>query len=439
MLTLLAIGLIGTLFGLLLSGRVSTISALIVTPVVFALIGGFGPQIGAMAMKGLAQTAPSGVMLAFAVLYFSLMSDAGLFDPLIRRIVRMAHGSPVRIVTATAVLGLVVSMDGDGSTTYLICCAALLPLYRKMGLDPRILACLLTLACGITNVFPWGGPTARIAASLKLDATDIFVPLLPGMGAAAVSVVLIGVWFGLREQRRLGVVGPARAPSLDDAALLADLSALDKPTARPRLIWVNLALTVVVFVGLVMAVLPLPILFMIATAAALLINYTSPEAQNERLAAHALTCFRVASFVFAAGIFVGILQESGMSTALARAIADNLPPGTGPYLAPVSAVLSMPMTFFMGNTTYFYGVLPILAEAGQIHGIAPVEMARAVLVSQAVHLLCPMVASSFLLTGLTGIGFGEHQRFTMKWALLVSFVILAVSLLIGAIPFRAGV
>ncbi len=435
MLAWLAIGLVGTLFVLLLSGRVSVIAALVFVPIGFALLGGFGWSIGPMAMKGIAQVAPSGIMLAFAILYFSLMADAGLFDPLIRRIIRFAHGNPLRIVTATGVLGLVVSLDGDGSTTYLICCAALLPLYRKLNLDPRILACLLTLACGITNIFPWGGPTARIAASLRIDAAEIFVPLLPGMAAAAIGVVLIALRFGLAEQRRLGLVGGSLAP--DEAAMLADLSALDKPTGRPGLFWVNLVITLGVFVLLVAGLVPLPVLLIAAAALALAINYPAPEEQMERLSAHAPTCFRIVTMVFAAGMLVGILDESGMNAALGATLVAWLPPALGPYLAPITAILSAPVTFFMSNTTYIYGVLPVIAEAGAQYGITPAETARALLVSQAVHLLAPTVASSYLLAGLVGVPFGAHQRFTLKWALLISVVILVVSLLVGAIPWRA--
>lgn len=438
MLVWLALAMLATLVILLISGRVSVLVALVLVPTAFAILGGFGASVGQMTLEGLKQVAPAGMMLVFGILFFSLMSDAGLFDPLIRGIIRFAHGDPVRLVTATAVLGLVVSIDGDGSTTYLICCAALLPLYRRMGLDPRILACLLTLACGITNILPWGGPTARIAASLHLDAADIFVPLLPGMFASALAVVALGYMFGRNEQKRLGLdAGDAsnRAASLD---LAADLSGLDRPTARPRLFWINAALTAAVFAFLVFGDVPLPLLFAVAAMLALVINYPSPDAQRERLEAHASTCFRIIGMVLAAAVLVGVFEGTGMSAALAGAIVAILPPEWGVYLAPITTVISAPMSFFMANTSYIYGVLPVLAETGQHYGIAPVEMSRAMLVGQVVHMLSPMVPSAYLLAGLTGVPFGAHQRFTVGWALAISGVMALVSILVGAVPFRGG-
>ncbi len=438
MLLYLALGLILTLVVLLFSGRASVISALVFTPLVFGLMGGFGLELGPMAMKGIVQVAPPAVLLAFAILFFSLMSDAGLFDPLIRRIVRVAHGDPVRIVTGTAALGLLVSLDGDGSTTYLICCAAMMPLYRRMGLDTRILACLLALSCGITNVFPWGGPTARIAASLQLEIGDLFVPMLPGMAVGALSVMFIGYYLGRAEQKRLGIASHTPRGVIDDEALVADLSLLHKTTARPDRLWINFGLTALVFALLVAGVLPLPLLFMVATVSALLINYPKPASQMERLLAHSPAVFRVVLLVFAAGVLVGIMQETGMNAALARALVEHIPPALGPYLGVVAAILSMPVTFVLENYAYHYAILPSVVAAAQNYGFAPVEIARTVLISQAVHLLCPLVPSTYLLLGLTEISMSAHQRFTLKWAVLLSTIMLTVCILTGAIPFHRG-
>ncbi len=89
-----------------------------------------------MMLDGIRNLAPTGVMLMFAILYFGIMIDAGLFEPFVRRIVRVVHGDPVQIVIGTAVLALLVSLDGDGSTTYMITVAAMLPLYRRLGIRP---------------------------------------------------------------------------------------------------------------------------------------------------------------------------------------------------------------------------------------------------------------------------------------------------------------
>jgi CitMHS family citrate-Mg2+:H+ or citrate-Ca2+:H+ symporter len=432
MLTILAFAMVATFMTLIMSGRVSAMVALIVVPVVFGLIAGFRGDLGPMMLDGVKALAPTGVMLAFAILYFGLMVDAGLFDPLVRLIVRLADGDPVKVLVGTAVLALCVSLDGDGSTTYIICVSAMLPLYRRLGLNPLMLACLLMLACGVTNITPWGGPTARAASALHIDAAEIFTPLIPAMLAGAAAILAIAWLFGRMERRRLAQLSSAAAEpeALTEAALVRG----NDLTERPKLIVFNLALTVALIAGLVAGVLPLPVLFMLASAAALVVNYPAPEDQYQRIAAHAINIFPVISVIFAAGIFTGILNGTGMTEAMAKSVAGAIPAALGPHMAVVTALLSMPFTFLISNDAFMFGILPILAEAGAQHGIAPAEMARAALTSQAVHLLSPLVPSTYLLVGLSGVELGRHQRFTIGWAVLLSLVLIAAALVSGVVP-----
>ncbi|WP_374574294.1 CitMHS family transporter [Phenylobacterium sp.] len=431
MLTIYAFAMVATFMALVMSGKVSPFAALVLAPIAFGLLAGGGAGLGPMMLEGIRNLAPTGVMLAFAILYFGVMVDAGLFDPLVRLIVRLVGGDPVRIVVGTAILALMVSLDGDGSTTYIICCAAMVPLYRRVGLDPLVLTCLLMLACGVTNITPWGGPTARAASALGLDPAEIFVPLIPAMLAGAAFVVGLAYWLGRRERKRLGRLDGV----VSEKALEAELVAENDPTERPGLIWVNLALTAVLLASLVAGLLPLPALFMIASALALIINYPRPADQKARLAAHAPNILAVISVIFAAGIFTGVLNGMGMTDAMAKSVTGLIPPALGPYMAPITAVLSMPFTFFVSNDAFFFGILPILAEAARPYGIEPAEMARAALTSQAVHLLSPLVPSTYLLVGLAGVELGRHQRFTLPAATVLSLVILAAGLLTTVIPF----
>ncbi len=124
----------------IMSKRLSALVALIVVPVVFALIGGFTDQLGEMMLAGIKQIAPTGIMLLFAILCFGIMMDAGLFDPLIAKILKIVKGDPLKIVVGTAILASLVALDGDGTTTYMITVTAMLPLYQRLGIKPMILA-----------------------------------------------------------------------------------------------------------------------------------------------------------------------------------------------------------------------------------------------------------------------------------------------------------
>jgi CitMHS family citrate-Mg2+:H+ or citrate-Ca2+:H+ symporter len=97
----------------------------------------------------------------------------------------------------------------------------------------------------------------------------------------------------------------------------------------------------------------------------------------------------------------------------------------------------VPFTFFISNDAFYFGILPILAKAAAVYGFSAAEIGRASLIGQQVHLLSPLVASTYLLVGLAGVEFGDHQKFTLKWAVLISLVLMAGGLLFSLYPFAA--
>ncbi|MES3033406.1 MAG: citrate:proton symporter [Gemmatimonadota bacterium] len=430
MLTVLAFAMVIVFMTLIMTRRMAPLTALILVPIAFGVLGGFAGSLGAMMLAGVIKIAPTGIMLMFAILYFAIMIDAGLFEPVVSMLVRVVDGDPVRVVVGTAVLALVVSLDGDGSTTYMITAAAMLPLYRRLGIRPLVLACVTMLAGGVMNILPWGGPTARAASALSIDASELFVPMIPAMLVAA-TFVLYAAWrMGCNERERIaqsGVVTFSDETALDDNV---DPLATRRPALRP----LNAILTVVLMIALVAGLMPLPVLFMIAFALAIMLNYPSVAEQKHLLATHAGNVMAVAALIFAAGIFTGILSGTKMVDAMAGSVVRVIPDALGPYLSIVTGLLSIPFTFFISNDAFYFGILPILARAGEAYGITAAEIGRASLIGQPVHLLSPLVPSTYLLVGLAGVDFDAHQRFTIRWALLTALVLLVAGLLTTVIP-----
>jgi citrate-Mg2+:H+ or citrate-Ca2+:H+ symporter, CitMHS family len=441
--------MVALFMALIMAKRLTPVVALVLIPLVTAALLGHAPDaIGDMALDGIKALAPTGVMLMFAILYFGVMIDAGLFDPVVRRIVTLVEGDPLKVVVGTAGLAAFISLDGDGSTTYMITVAAMLPLYHRLGMNALNLTCVTMLASGVMNLTPWGGPLARAASALQVDPADVFIPMLPSMAAGLIGVFAIAWHLGHKERGRLNFVpgaslaaampGAPRAQRgivadelMEETALLPD-PASARETARPKLLWVNLALTLAIMAALITQLLPMPVLFILGFALALLINYPKLADQRERIVSHAPNAVAVVSIIFAAGIFTGILNGTGMVTAMSTSLVSTIPQALGPSMAPITAVLSLPFTFFISNDAFYFGMLPILAEAGGQFGVADIEMARASLVGQPVHLLSPLVPSTFLLVGLAGVEMGDHQRFSLKWAVLICLILGVVAMATGA-------
>ena len=84
----------------------------------------------------------------------------GLFDPLTDRILRIAKGDPLKVMVGTGIITAIVSLSGDGTTTTLICCTALVPIFKRLKMRLMNLAVILILMNTILNLLPWSGPTA---------------------------------------------------------------------------------------------------------------------------------------------------------------------------------------------------------------------------------------------------------------------------------------
>ncbi|SDN06911.1 citrate-Mg2+:H+ or citrate-Ca2+:H+ symporter, CitMHS family [Fictibacillus solisalsi] len=431
MITFLSFAMIIVFMYLIMSKKLSALNALILVPVVFALLGGF-TNLGPMMLKGIESVASTGIMLVFAILYFGVLIDAGMFDPLVNKVVQLVKGDPVKITIGTAALSLLVGLDGDGTITYMIVVTALLPIYKRLGMNPLILACLPALSMGIMNILPWGGPTARVLSVLKLDTSELLVPIIPAMIAGVLWIFAVALFLGKRERSRLGITKD-HSLAIQELAISTADHQQDQSLKRPKLFWFNLLFTFFLVAALLTNLLPIPVLFMLGFSIILVANYPRLEDQKERLQAHAGNILTVVPLVFAAGIFTGILEGTKMVDAMAGALVSIIPDFMGPQLPLITSITSMPFTFIMANDPYYFGIIPILAKTASQFGIEPIEIGMASLLGQPLHLLSPLVGSVYVLIGLAGIEFRDHIRFTAKYAVGTALVMTIAGILSGAL------
>lgn len=427
---------------LIMTKRATPFTALVLTPIVIAIIAGFASDIGKFALEGVTGVASTVVLLMFAILYFGLMLTAGLFDPLVHGILRAAKGDPLRVLVGTAILAAAISVDGDGSTTTMIVCSAMIPVYKKLNMRMMDLAVLIIMANSIMNLLPWGGPTARIIAALKVDEGELLRKLLPGMMIAIVWVIAVAFLRGLSERKRLGIVQltPEEIRNLH----VNEVTGGDHPEGdklkRPKMIWANLALTVLVMILLIFGgmafipKIPAPIIFEVAFAIALLLNYRHLKDQRQIIEEHGANVMHVVTMVLAAGIFIGILNGSGMSEAMGVWLAEIVPVSMGSHWALVVALASVPGTFMLSNDAFYLGVLPVLAQTGASYGFTPMQIALASTTGQAFHLLSPLVGFIYLLLHLTGVDMGAWQRTAAKWSIGTFLIFLFSISVFGGVP-----
>lgn len=491
MLVLLGFAMIAVFMVLIMTKKLTPVLALIIVPTVFGLFAGAGLGIGDMVLDSMKSMTSTAALLMFAIIYFGLMIDVGLFDPLVKFILRKLGNDPAKVVLGTAILAAAVSLDGDGSTTFILTTAAMLPVYLRLKMSPVVLTCVAGLANGTMNILPWGGPTARAATALHLDVNDVFVPMIPSLIAGLVVVFAFAWLLGLQERNRLRATAPeiwgtpstaepfsaeafdggtagggsgtsrtgSRTPGTgipavggspagsgvavlertetlvdDHDSAMAD-TALDpnRSTLRPKLIWFNLGLTIAVMVMLVADLVPLPFVFMVGSAIALIVNFPNVREQGAQLIAHAPSIVAVVSMVMAAAVLTGVLTGTGMVEAMSAWLVQIIPTSMGPFMAVITGVLSIPMTFFMSNDAFYFGVLPVLSETAGHYGISAAEMARASITGQPFHLQSPLVPAILLLVSLAKVDLGDHHKKVLWRTAVISLVMLGVGMLTGAI------
>ena len=317
-----------------------------------------------MITDGIKALAPTAALLFFAIIFFGIMIDVGLFDPLVKLILRLVRNDPMRLVVGTAVLAMVVSLDGDGSTTFIIVTSALLPLYMKLKVSPVVLTVVAGLANGAMNIVPWGGPTVRAAAALGISPSDVFVPMMPSLVVGLLVVLLFAVQLGYSERRRIGNTrAHRRAPSSSPRARppavrdrsgsgsggngdaprtgggsgdagstrqgLRRRSRPQRPDAAAEAAVVQRARDRGLLVVLVMDVLPIPVLFMVAASIALAVNFPQVKEQQEAITRHSSSIVSVVAMVFAAAVLTGVFQGTGMVEAMAQWLLEVIPASLG--------------------------------------------------------------------------------------------------------------
>ncbi len=417
--------------GLLMAKKISALVGLIVVPAAVALVGGMGGEVGEYAMKGIKGVSSTGALMIFAVLYFCIMIAAGMFDPLVEKIVRFIKGDPVKLMVGTGLLALGTSLDGDSVTTYIIVCSALVPIYRKMGINTLNLAVITLMANSIPNILPWGGPTARLLAATGLDVSDVMAPWYPTLVVGGIYVLLVSYIMGIQERKRRG---PVSMTAEETEELIREATARNAEFKKPKYRTFNWILSIFVIASIVIDIYPPVVMFAIASAIALLVNFSLKE-QKELLEEVGGDILPVASLVFAAGVFMGILSESGMAAAIAQNLIDMIPESMAAHFPIIISFLSVPLLFVSSNDAFYFGIVPVFVETAASYGYTTLEIGLASLVGQAFRLLSPTVASIYVLIQMTGVNMVEWQITTAKWAIgLFVIYIVMLYIVLGAIP-----
>lgn len=454
MLTILALAMIILFIVLLSKKKLPVFAALTLIPLFFGLIavmvkGGSIMDVFTWIKEGIffKQNATTGkvsmgtispaITILFSILYFDVMLNVGLFDPVAEFFIKKAKGDPMKVLLSTVMVASIVSLNGDTTTTIIICLAAFLNLYKQLKLKLSYLAVVIVAPIGIWNQLPWGGPTIAAATALSVELSQLFRLLLPGLLVAQVVVIVIAGFLGRKERIRLNY-NPKSSQAVSQENIDQMLAAIrdnEPELKRPKLYWFNLILTLGSLVLLIKGDIHGSVIFMLSLAIALIVNYKTVEACNERLEALSEDALPTAVITLGAGVFSGVLSGSGMATALANSIAGIIPTSLGSHMAPIYAIIAAPAICFLPQDAFYFGIASVISGVMGQFGISPMEAAVASMVGQSFRLISPVIPALYMLCGETKQNFVDFQKEYIKyfWPIIVTYLV--VYGITGVLPY----
>jgi CitMHS family citrate-Mg2+:H+ or citrate-Ca2+:H+ symporter len=454
MLTFLALAMILVFIFLLSKKKLSVFAALTLVPLFFGIIAvlvngqsfldlfkwiqeGIFFKLNAKTGKISWGVISPAATILFSILYFDIMLGVGLFDPVASFFIKKAKGDPMKVLLSTVMVASVVSLNGDTTTTIIICIAAFLNLYKQLNLKLSYLAIVIVAPIGIWNQLPWGGPTIAAATALGVEVSELFRTLLPGLLAAQVVVILVAAYLGKKERQRLNYkAGSDQKISKEHLdQMLSAIRDNEPELKRPKLYWFNLILTLGSLTLLIKGDIHGSIIFMLGSAIALVVNYRTVAACNERLEALAEDVLPTAIVTMGAGVFSGVLTGSGMATALANSIASIIPTGLGSHMAPIYAVIAAPAICFLPQDAFYFGIASVIKGVMVEFGITPMQAAVASMVGQSFRLISPVIPALYMLCGETKQNFVDFQKEYVKYFWVVIVTYLVVYGIVGALPY----
>lgn len=416
---------------LLLKGKMSPIVVLTIIPTIAALILGFGPiEVAGFIKDGIGTTTSNGILFIFSVIYFGVMSDTGMFDVIVNGLVKVAGKSVIAVTVATAIIATIAHMDGTTATTVLITIPAMYPVYKRMNIDTRILVCLTGACMGVMNLLPWGGPVAHAATVLQMDANELWRVLIPIQILGFFANIVVAVLLGMLAIKQGAGAGKGVVVEVDEKA-----KAEEDALRRPKLLIINIALTVALIAILSLDLVTSYVAFLIFLCIALAINYPDLKLQDKLVKKHAPSALIISATLFSAGAMVGIFDGTGMLTEMANTIIAIVPGFMGGFLHIIFGILALPLGLCIGTDAYFYGIMPLVIEVGSTYGIPAMATASAMIIGKNLALLVsPLTPATYLAIGLTNTELKDHMKYSIPWYWIVSIVMLIFAVIMGVVP-----
>ena len=382
--------------------------------------------------SGLSSVLNTAALFTFAVVFFNVLADAGVFDFIVGKVMKYIGNNVSLVLLMTCLLTAISHLDGSGATTWLITAPTMLPLFNAMNISPIVLLLYIALVSGVENMLPWTSALARVSASTGLEARAIWSALIP---AQIFGLVLLFV--------SCFIVGPMlkkRGAGMSDdefEKMRSGMLQTKEPTLKVSkgVLYFDIIFLVCIVICLLKGWINTNVAFMIGLSVALIVNCKSAKEMTAQIKKHGANTLNMVMIIFSIGMLVGVMKGSGMMEAMTNTLVGMMPESMGKHLSFIIAMLAVPLSMAVGSDTLYMVMAPIFGNMAAAFGGSMMAAACACTIGACVAVnLCLVAPTPYLALGLCGVEMKDNLKYCFIPTWVLGIVLALVATLTGAIP-----
>lgn len=432
--------MLGVIIGFVFYKKVPMQFVLAVVPIICAVI--MGVSVNDLSgyiidsANGIMKSA--GYMLLFGLMYFTLLSETGMFDIIVDKILKLLKGkiNVWVVMILTSLIAAIGGLTASVASAYLITFPIMMPLYKKINFDKKSAMIIAQTSIAAMCFVPWGIGIATTAAFANVETTVLAKQVMPIALCFIPAIVIQWAYFGLSHKKQEQKVAGLASNLSGQTELALDIDEEDKkvnPNSRPKLFWINF----IVFIGSLVALayfkIPAYMVFIFSTLITTLVNYPNPKDYQPIWKKSSVPFFNTLLMFMGISVFIGVFRETGMLAGMSETVVKVFPEFLTRYMHIILLAICVPVLRFIPYQIY-NSLYPILIGIGATFGISPVMVVAPFVCNLAFGTgSSPMNATTHVGSSLLEIDVEEYSKKAVPIQTLTNLVVIVIAIVVGVI------
>ena len=369
-----------------------------------------------------------GYMLLFAFMYFTLLSETGMFDIIIDGFITLTKGklNIYIVMVMTTIIAAIGALTASVATAYLVTFPVMITLYKKLKFDKKAAMIIAQTSIAAMCFVPWGIGLATSAVFAKVDPIILSQKVIPISFCFIPVIILQWIYFGMRHKKQAG-----------SAVISSETEEIEEkkqnPNSRPQFFWLNFIVFICALLALSYFKIPPYIVFIFATLITTLVNYPNPKQYNPLWAKGGASFFNTFLMYVAISTFVGIFNETGMITGISSLIVSVFPTFLTRYIHIILLAIFVIILRFVPYQLY-NALYPLLISIGASFGLSGFIIIAPFVTNLAFGTgSSPMTPTTHVGTGLLDIDVEEYSKLAVPVQTISNILVIIIGMIFGVI------